>query len=183
MLVPPTCTTQRILPVRHSQPCDNSTTQLDLNMPLTSSKTCLVELVARGGIEPPTFRFSDGTDCGTSPFVLVRLDKVDQYAVVEPVVLRLTADNRRTDSTPTEGLDTVHQQHQQNHRPISVRAQIAEEGLHLDQVQALRQPTIFSDQSTARARKPHGTCPSRPRRARSPLVRRGEGTGLVRPHR
>jgi hypothetical protein len=41
------------------------------------------------------------------PFALVRLDKVDQQAVVEPLVLRLTADNRRTDSTPTEGLDTV----------------------------------------------------------------------------
>ena len=43
------------------------------------------------------------TDCGTMLFALVRLDQVDQQAVVEPLVLRLTADNRRTDSTPTEG--------------------------------------------------------------------------------
>jgi hypothetical protein len=63
--------------------------------------------MARAGIEPATFRFSDGSDCGTMPFALVRLDQVDQQADVEPLVLRLTADNRRTDSTPTEGLDTV----------------------------------------------------------------------------
>ena len=30
--------------------------------------------VARAGIEPATFRFSDGSDCGTSSFVLVRQD-------------------------------------------------------------------------------------------------------------
>ena len=41
------------------------------------------------------------------PFALARLDQVDQRAVLEPLVLRLTADNQRTDSTPTEGLDTV----------------------------------------------------------------------------
>jgi hypothetical protein len=35
----------------------DNTKQLDLNMPLTS-RNVLVELVARGGIEPPTFRFS-----------------------------------------------------------------------------------------------------------------------------
>jgi hypothetical protein len=33
--------------------------KLDLNMPLTS-RNILVETVARGGIEPPTFRFSGG---------------------------------------------------------------------------------------------------------------------------
>jgi hypothetical protein len=31
--------------------------KLDLNMPLTS-RNILVEMVVRGGIEPPTFRFS-----------------------------------------------------------------------------------------------------------------------------
>jgi hypothetical protein len=52
--------------------------------------------VARAGIEPATFRCSDGSDCGTSSFVLVRPDTLDQQADVS-VVPRLTADNRRTD--------------------------------------------------------------------------------------
>ena len=59
--------------------------------------------MARGGIEPPTFRFSDGSSCGTDPFVLVRPDKLAQQSVVEPLVPTLTADNRRTDSTPAQG--------------------------------------------------------------------------------
>jgi hypothetical protein len=36
------------------------------------------------------------------PVVLVRPDRLDQQAVVEPVVLRLTADHRRINSMPTE---------------------------------------------------------------------------------
>ncbi len=68
-------------------------------MPLTS-RNMLVEMVARAGIEPATFRFSDGSHCGTSSFILVRPDKLDPRVVVEPVVPRLTADNRRIDSTP-----------------------------------------------------------------------------------
>ena len=40
--------------------------------------------------------------------MLVRPDTLDQQAVVEPVVLRLMADNRRTDSPRTKGLNTVH---------------------------------------------------------------------------
>jgi hypothetical protein len=68
-------------------------------MPLTS-RNILVEMVARAGIEPATFRFSDGSDCGTSSFILVRPDKLDQRVVVEPVVPTLMADNRRIDSTP-----------------------------------------------------------------------------------
>ena len=39
-------------------------------------------LVARAGIEPATFRCSDGSDCGTSSFVLVRPDTLDQQADV-----------------------------------------------------------------------------------------------------
>jgi hypothetical protein len=65
--------------------------------------------VARAGIERATFRFSDGSDYGTSPFALVGRDTLDQQAVVEPVVPRLAADNRRTDSTPTEEPNTVYQ--------------------------------------------------------------------------
>src|SRR6476659_1904820 len=42
-----------------------------------------------------------GSDCGTSTYVLVRPGRLDQQAVVEPVVLRLTADNRRINSTST----------------------------------------------------------------------------------
>jgi hypothetical protein len=41
-------------------------------------------LVARAGIEPATFRSADESDCGTSPFVLVRPEMLDQQAVVEP---------------------------------------------------------------------------------------------------
>jgi hypothetical protein len=63
--------------------------------------------VARAGIEPATFRFSDGMKSGTYPFALVRLDQLDQQAVVEPLILRLTADNRRINSTPPRELDTV----------------------------------------------------------------------------
>src|SRR6478736_2016547 len=40
-----------------------------------------------------------GSDCGTSTYVLVRPDKLDQQAVVEPVVPRLTADKWRINST------------------------------------------------------------------------------------
>ena len=58
--------------------------------------------------EPVTFRVRDGSDCRTSPFVLVRPDRLDQQAVVEPVVLRLTADNRRINLMPTEGLNIVY---------------------------------------------------------------------------
>ena len=95
----PTCTARRILPVTHGQPATDNTRKLDLNMPLTS-RNILVEMVARAGIEPATFRFSDGSHCGTSSFILVRPDKLDPRVVVEPVVPRLTADNRRIDSTP-----------------------------------------------------------------------------------
>ena len=49
----------------------NSTRQLDLNMPLTS-RNVLVELVARGGIEPPTFRFSGGRSYRLSYLTLPR---------------------------------------------------------------------------------------------------------------
>src|SRR6476659_5371348 len=42
-----------------------------------------------------------GSDCGTSTYVLVRPDKLDQQAVVEPVVPRLTADKWRINSTST----------------------------------------------------------------------------------
>ena len=35
-------------------------------------------LVARGGIEPPTFRFSGGRDVTYEAFVLVKLDELDQ---------------------------------------------------------------------------------------------------------
>src|ERR1700730_18809389 len=49
----------------------NSTRQLDLNMPLTSPNV-LVELVARAGIEPATFRFSGGVAAYTYVFQLVR---------------------------------------------------------------------------------------------------------------
>jgi hypothetical protein len=45
--------------------------------------------------------------CGTSSSGLARRGQLDQQAVVQPLVLRLTADSRRTDSTPTEGLDAV----------------------------------------------------------------------------
>ena len=41
--------------------------------------------------------------------MLVRPDRLDQQAVVEPVVLRLTADNRRINLMPTEGLNMVYQ--------------------------------------------------------------------------
>ena len=56
VLVHPTCTAQRLLPVTHGQPCDRQHEKLDLNMPLTS-RNMLVEMVARAGIEPATFRF------------------------------------------------------------------------------------------------------------------------------
>jgi hypothetical protein len=41
---------------------------------------------------------SDGSNCGTSPFILVRPGQLDQQAVVEPLVLRLTADFQRSPS-------------------------------------------------------------------------------------
>ena len=48
----------------------DNTRKLDLNMPLTS-RNILVEMVARAGIEPATFRFSDGraADVGSSGLV------------------------------------------------------------------------------------------------------------------
>ena len=67
-----------------------------------TSLICTI-LVARAGIEPATFRFSDGMKSGTYPFALVRLDQLDQQVVVEPLILRLTADNRRINSTPPRG--------------------------------------------------------------------------------
>jgi hypothetical protein len=36
-------------------------------------------LVARGGIEPPTFRFSGGREIRCEAFVLVKLDELDQF--------------------------------------------------------------------------------------------------------
>src|SRR3984893_18929596 len=54
----------------------NSTRQLDLNMPLTSPNV-LVELVARAGIEPATFRFSGGGGVRSETLVLVKLDELD----------------------------------------------------------------------------------------------------------
>ena len=59
VLVHPTCTAQKILPVTHGQTCDRQHEKTGLNIPLTS-RNILVEMVARGGIEPPTFRFSVG---------------------------------------------------------------------------------------------------------------------------
>ena len=35
-------------------------------------------LVARGGIEPPTFRFSGGGEATCGTFVLVKVDELDQ---------------------------------------------------------------------------------------------------------
>src|SRR6478609_6912228 len=69
--------------------------------PFYSTLSCINYRVARAGIEPATFRFSVGSDCGTSTYVLVRPDKLDQQAVVEPVVPRLTADKWRINSTST----------------------------------------------------------------------------------
>src|SRR6476660_6976798 len=51
----------------------------------------------------PPLRPSDESDCGTNPFVWAQPDQVEQQRVVEPLVLRLTADNRRRDSTLTAG--------------------------------------------------------------------------------
>ena len=59
VLVHPTCTAQRILPVTHGQTNGRPREKLDLNMLLTS-RNILVEMVARAGIEPATFRFSGG---------------------------------------------------------------------------------------------------------------------------
>ena len=59
-----------------------------------------VLMVARGGIEPPNFRFADGSNCGT---LSCWSDKLDQQGVVERLIPTPTADNRRTDSTPAQG--------------------------------------------------------------------------------
>src|SRR6516165_9941115 len=40
--------------------------------------SCIHHPVARGGIEPPTFRFSGGRDVTYEAFVLVKLDELDQ---------------------------------------------------------------------------------------------------------
>ena len=53
-------------------------------MPFTSQKV-LVEMVARAGIEPATFRFSDGLVLGWNLFALVKLDKRPAYRRVRSV--------------------------------------------------------------------------------------------------
>jgi hypothetical protein len=40
--------------------------------------TSVNTLVARGGIEPPTFRFSGGGEVRSKTFVLVKLEELDQ---------------------------------------------------------------------------------------------------------
>ena len=40
-------------------------------------------LVARGGIEPPTFRFSGGRDVRCETFVLVKLDELEPIPTVQ----------------------------------------------------------------------------------------------------
>jgi hypothetical protein len=46
--------------------------KLDLNMPLTS-RNIQVEMVVRGGIEPPTFCFSGLGEVRSETFMLVKL--------------------------------------------------------------------------------------------------------------
>jgi hypothetical protein len=76
---------------------------------------------ARGGIEPPIFRFSDGSNCGTNSFMLVRRGQLDQQAVVEPLVLRLAADKWRTDSPLTKGAGHGAVDGRRASKPISIR--------------------------------------------------------------
>jgi hypothetical protein len=61
--------------------------KLDLNMPLTS-RNILVELVARGGIEPPTFRFSGGVPAYTNVFQLVKPGQRPSIGRVEQLARR-----------------------------------------------------------------------------------------------
>ena len=46
--------------------------------------TCVNNLVARGGIEPPTFRFSGGVPAYTNVFQLVRLVPMSLIGPVGP---------------------------------------------------------------------------------------------------
>ena len=59
VLVHPTCTVQWYAGHPRSTMRQTTRERLDLNMPLTS-RNILVEMVARAGIEPATFRFSGG---------------------------------------------------------------------------------------------------------------------------
>ena len=54
-------------------------------MPLTSLNI-LVDMVARAGIEPATFRFSDGLALGLNLFALVKLDNARHSDVLDQLV-------------------------------------------------------------------------------------------------